>query len=530
MYRILVADDEGIVLKSIQMIIEKHFDSLCEVQTAKSGRSAIELAESFRPDIILMDIQMPGINGIEAICEIQKRDKHVYFVVISAFDQFDYAQKAIDLGVVEFLTKPFNAQKIKGVIEKTMKLVDADRKMQETHLKNKEKLETVIPVIESGLIYNILFQEDYSVQIQQFKELLDIEEEYGYMIVIEFGDEIKEDYMTNPVGATVKAQKFHGELRNIVKYYFNCYMGAIMANKVVLFVPYGQKDMAYNVRIEIIQRAREMRGQLKERIDSAFKVGIGSVQSVDQLILSYKEAMKAMKMVQNSVSHIQDILPQQMEKKSEPEAIEKQLLTYLKKRNLSGYIDEVGNWYEFWLQFYEGEFALVKMKLFELLIIVQHEIKEFVQMEIPVENRELRHVLKCEGDKLRTEYMEYMKWLYGCRENKKEEVYSDLIMQAKAYIDEHFAQDINLEMVSRMVNISPYYFSKMFKEETDENFIDYLTRIRMDKAKEILKNRNVSIKEVCLCIGYKDPNYFSRLFKKQMGVTPTEYKEGVGCE
>ena len=75
------------------------------------------------------------------------------------------------------------------------------------------------------------------------------------------------------------------------------------------------------------------------------------------------------------------------------------------------------------------------------------------------------------------------------------------------------------------MDISPYYFSKIFKEETGRNFIEYITEIRMDRAKELLAGRDMSMKEICAAAGYSDPNYFSRIFKKHTGVTPTEYKE-----
>ena len=82
-----------------------------------------------------------------------------------------------------------------------------------------------------------------------------------------------------------------------------------------------------------------------------------------------------------------------------------------------------------------------------------------------------------------------------------------------------------MDEVSYLVNISPYYFSKIFKEGTGENFIEYLTNIRIEKAKELLGNSDYSMKEICVMVGYSDPNYFSRSFKKNVGVTPTEYKE-----
>ena len=92
------------------------------------------------------------------------------------------------------------------------------------------------------------------------------------------------------------------------------------------------------------------------------------------------------------------------------------------------------------------------------------------------------------------------------------------------YIFSNYKNDISLDDVSREVDISPYYFSKIFKKETGENFIEYLTNIRIEKAKELLENTDMSMKEICIEVGYSNPNYFSRSFKKNVGVTPTEYK------
>lgn len=89
MYRILLVDDEGIVLNSLEFIIEKNFSGSYEMETAKTGRGAIESAEHFRPDIVFMDIQMPGINGIDAMREIRKFSPNVIFVVLTAYDKFD---------------------------------------------------------------------------------------------------------------------------------------------------------------------------------------------------------------------------------------------------------------------------------------------------------------------------------------------------------------------------------------------------------------------------------------------------------
>ena len=93
--------------------------------------------------------------------------------------------------------------------------------------------------------------------------------------------------------------------------------------------------------------------------------------------------------------------------------------------------------------------------------------------------------------------------------------------KAKEYINENFHKDISLDDVSKVVDISPYYFSKLFKQEAGKNFIEYLTEVRLRNARSLLRNPQYSIKEICVRSGYSDPNYFSRIFKKYEGVTPS---------
>ena len=157
--RILICDDEGIVQQAIRFIIQKSFGDEFEIESAKNGRMAIELAESFRPDIILMDIQMPGINGIEAMEEIKREHKNILFIVLTAYDKFEYSQKSIDIGVMAYLTKPINKDVLTDTLRKAMKLVNDRREKVSKDLKVKEKLEVVVPMIESGFVYSVLLGE-----------------------------------------------------------------------------------------------------------------------------------------------------------------------------------------------------------------------------------------------------------------------------------------------------------------------------------------------------------------------------------
>ena len=145
MYRIMLADDEGIMLEALKNIITSNFGDECEIATAKTGRAVVELAESFRPDIAFMDIQMPGINGIQAIKEIQKYNQNTIFIVISAYDKFSYAKEAINLGVLEYLTKPVNKRVVIDVCMKAMRKVDEARQKRSDDLKIRENWKQWFP-------------------------------------------------------------------------------------------------------------------------------------------------------------------------------------------------------------------------------------------------------------------------------------------------------------------------------------------------------------------------------------------------
>ena len=145
MYRILIADDEGIMVESLKEIISRQFQDEVEIATAKTGRTAIEQAENFHPDIVFMDIQMPGINGIAAIREIRSFNSSCLFYVVSAFDKFDYAQDAISLGVEQYIMKPVSRDVVIRTVEDGMRKVVRIRERRSDQLKIQEKLETIIP-------------------------------------------------------------------------------------------------------------------------------------------------------------------------------------------------------------------------------------------------------------------------------------------------------------------------------------------------------------------------------------------------
>ncbi|MGL5260431.1 MAG: response regulator [Lachnospiraceae bacterium] len=529
MYKVLIADDEGIVIDSLKFIIEKEFFGKCEIQSAKTGRDVIELAEIFRPDIAIMDIQMPGINGIEAMKEIRKTNKNIIFIVSSAYDKFDYASESIKLGVLEYLTKPVERKKITQTLEKAFSIIEKDREERHNDLLIKEKLETVIPIIESGLIYSILLKEHFEEDVKHYKTILGITEQFGYMVSIVCGDKQEGNHMTNAVGSSVKMQNHYQDVREYVKEYLGGIVGTVMSNKISVLVPYKEEIMEYNDRIELIERTRELTRKMKKAIGSSFRIGIGGTKELSKMSDSYREAVQSLVNSTGSVAHIDDLLLNCEYEEDYPIKLERKMFDEIEKGDLDNTIISSEQYFEWMISNHENDKINIKLKVLEFVFWAEH---------IAYKKGGMTYRFTSRGEYLPTiiemeDMMELKEWFVNkmsiaCQNiiSKRVEKSNSIIEKTKKYIMDNYQKDISLDKVSCIVNISPYYFSKFFKEETGENFIDYLTNIRIEKAKELLDNSQYSMKEICSMVGYQDPNYFSRSFKKNVGMTPTEYKEG----
>lgn len=539
MYRIMIADDEGIAVESFTYMIREEFKDTCIIESAKTGRSVIELAERFRPDIALMDIRMPGINGIDAIKEIRKRNPGIIFIVISAYDKFGYAKEALSLGVMDYLNKPVNKDVFLDTLRKAMAKVDGEREKRTRELAILEKMETVTPILENGLVYNLLFQDFSGEDIENFKKLLEINTNYGYMIALVFGDSDEGGNMTNVVGTSVRIQSQTRDLRDIVKSYISGMVGSVMANKIAIFVPYEKKDSAndadsddlnelnYNERLEIIDLIRNMVRRLNTQLDAVFRAGVGTVRPLSQQMTSYNEALESLTMTNGSVAHAEDLAVGCEYEDNYPVDSERAIFEGVKKGELEATLSAGNYFFDWMLETYDNYTDDIKLKTLEFVLRAESIAYGISGETYRFRSREdyLKFINRVESyDKLRKWFIDKLTDACHDVKSRKENRSNGIIDRAKEYIMTHYQKDISLDDVSREVDISPYYFSKLFKEATGDNFIEYLTNLRIDKAKDLLDNTELSMKEICVQVGYANPNYFSRIFKKNVGVTPTEYK------
>lgn len=245
---------------------------------------------------------------------------------------------------------------------------------------------------------------------------------------------------------------------------------------------------------------------------------------------SYKEAQRSLRNTDGTVAHVKDLPVSVIYEEDYPIDTEKELFEMTEKGNENGALVAANHFFDWMVEKYSNYVADIKLKALEFVLWAEHLAYEEGGMTYHFLSRQdyLPAILEMQSlDEIKAWFVS--KISIACRnvvQNKEKQSISS-VEKAKAYMMEKYNKDISLDDVSREVDISPYYFSKLFKEETGENFIEYLTNIRIEKAKQLLTGSALSMKEICGEVGYADPNYFSRIFKKNVGVTPTDFKEGI---
>lgn len=534
MYRLLIVDDEQIVLDSIRFIIEKNFTDVVVAGTARSGREAIEKAENLKPDIIFMDIMMPGINGIDAIREIRSRLNNVMFIILTAYDQFDFAKEALRLQVMEYLLKPVNQGKIVMTVKKSVEAINRDREKWRRELELKERLESVLPVLENGFIHSMLLLNDSGREFGVYRDAFGLKNETGYVIAVKFNELKNEGGSVSRFSLRDRSQALYTYVRESFKRKCKCLIGPLMFDRFFVYVQARPSDDEYTIKHDAISIAEHVYTSLADKAGLDIAIGIGGVcRTLGNFSRSYEEALRAARYLPGGgIMHILDV-PVDAGADPGPEyplAKEKLLLEKMASGDTESCLQIFNQIYDCLLNEYPSSLRGVKKKLLELMVLVHRmgynyrirseqyfNINDYVEELLSIEDRvELK--VWCR------ERIEFFS--QGIRDIAERRVNS-LIRKAVDYINENYNKVITLDDISREVNISPHYFSKLFKEQVGENYIDYITSLRIQKSKELLAENQLSIKEICFDIGYADPNYFSRLFKKVVGVTPTEYREAI---
>lgn len=514
MYKLLIVDDEDLERQALRTMLVRMFQEIEVVGEARNGREAIELADRYHPDIITMDIKMPGLNGLETIEEIKLNHPATSFVILSAFDSFQYAQKAMKLNVNHYLLKPYNRNELKETIHEVFNQKQKEKINRIEKLKIKNRVGHVSSLAETEWVSTLIHNQTQDLSLDDLNQLMDIEFDSGMALVLSVKKErsFKEE----------EKQTLYRSIKNTMKKQGHCLVGSMINDYIPTFVlAEPEKTVSLrNYAVLLVKNVLSTLANVREWKDVQIFAGAGSVSySLEELKKSYNEALVASrdKEYKGAVRFYGD-LQLNPEHQSLPYEKEKWLLQALQigdtihaEKILEDIFSDV-------VMAYYSRVDRLKRYLTELFAFITRGTEVYHSANFMLDDATTVEQVK---ERFFSDFKMVLKKLdYSSMDNN-----DGILKRAKSFIYQHYADDLSLEDVAEKINLSPAYFSKLFKEQTGVNFIDYVTEIRVEKAKELIITSSLSLKEICYEVGYRDPNYFSRVFKKYETLTPTQFRK-----
>lgn len=516
MFKLLIADDEQLEREALRYIISKSIDQIVDIEEAVNGREAISKVLVSKPDIVILDINMPGINGIEAAWKIREKDPNIAIIFLTAFHQFDYAHEAIKVGVEDYIIKPSSEKRIIEVMEKvTEKLENRKLALQERE-EIEIRLDKATDYLSSEFTYNLATRNINEEKFRNYLTLLDMDFYQGRGVILKlnyksYPIEVISDYQKH-----ILKKKCIRVLNNILKQHcISCTFNMDLNNIYILAFSHMENTKMENHQ-ELQKLIESIKEIIRENMNLDIICGYGSLfNSSERAVQSFSEAKKSLSGIINESGELnfQAELPIEIEMNMEQAVI---AADKLKTEDQFSKLEQ-------WIQLSPSSFESKQSSIKGLVSILIHAAsKQFPQGDCSINICDIKDstsinelITACKV--FLNELLELIIKMYN-QEN------IPAIKKACSFINENYHLDISLEDTANYCNLSSFYFSKIFKKDKKQNFINYLTEIRINKAKSLLRETGLSIKEITSSIGYKDPNYFTRVFKKVVDCSPTEFR------
>ncbi|MCB6203241.1 response regulator transcription factor [Extibacter muris] len=516
MLKVLIVDDEVQICELIRSFLIEMDMELEIMGQAYSGRSALKLIEEGHPDVVISDIRMPGIDGLELVKKVQDLSVDVTFILVSGHKEFEYAYSAIKYGVEYYMLKPINEQEL----HRNIRLI-AQKRDQNCH--DRQKVDMAVRKSKEFFLKD-LTREPEKIRTMRIEELrdrysLDLEYKYHRLCILKPDLKYELDEKQKRI-ILQQMEDFIAEMNESKGFHIDSYT---MKTQILSLLGYDDAGKAHAY-------LEQMLSKIHNRYYEYYNITLALGPETDsENRLDYRLAAEAaitrLAVGSNRIIYWdtsgdgQKALKMDEEIKNLKKAIEiidedlaKEALVPFKKRLLS--------------------IADSPVSQLAFLMDVSADIIEYMNMMCQEEDGMLQtdewniRFYNC-GTRLKL-YTEFNTMVIeGIRRLRKEQDAKDnhYVRTAKKYVQEHYWETISLDDMAGITYVNAAYFSALFKKQEGMNFSEYVTQFRVNMGKELLKDGRISIAEVGQRIGYKNPKYFSKVFTKQVGIKPSEYRK-----
>lgn len=536
MLKVFLVEDEFIVRNGIKNSINWEKEGFSFVGEASDGELAYPLIKDLHPDILITDIRMPFMDGIELSEQVHELYPEIRIIILSGYGEFTYAQKAIKIGVEEYLLKPISSAQLLESVKKVAGVIVKEREEQQLLKQYADGAKENRQRDWSKFMMKLMTQDVSVMQVLQQQKELSVDLNAGAYGVMLFKLRKKGDEIGYSEQAVIAMDAVKSYLEQESDLYF-------MENGIegLILLLTGQDKLRVSNRMEEAAHCLDRIVRSKENLEYFGSMGT-VVTRLNELKQSYYYAKKRyilrfMRDWNRFEKQEKDATGSILENSScmDPSY----LVTMGHRRELVekflkvGTIEEVEGFLSSYLENL-GESNIQSLIFrqyvamdFYMCVIGYEEQMSLDDSKLTRKKMDINQIARQIDtvDKLKTYLTQLLKNNIIRREEKVGRRYSDLIDDARRYIDQHYAEEeISLNQVARVVNMSPSYFSLVFGREAGQTFVEYLTALRMDKAKELLMCSSLRTSEIGYEVGYKDPHYFSYIFKKTQKCAPKEYR------
>lgn len=533
MSTILIADDMPVIRSALGQVLRQQVPGISAIWEADNGEEAVELARTLHPDIIFMDIKMPGLTGLQATERIRHDDPHVRVVMLTAYDEFSYVQKALTLGARDYLLKPVRPAKLVELVTEIQEEIDRERRDLRTVELVKDSLQKTLPVVETNLVENLIRgSAPAKTSIEETLSYLGRRLSWPLVLVVKL-DNVDQAFAPREPAVeqplyTLLVDLVRGELPDPNR----ALVGYSNPGRIVAIV-----SADHDLSTTAIRRLGE---RLAERIaaETSFTVTVGFGKrylELSAIPFSYAEANLARRYARRMggpvVMGIEDV------ETSSPTESGAALYMVEKERELVKIVATnhqqeaqrlVNEIVDYLAQRYRDVPGAMKNHCAEVVTLAAWGV-----INAGVDEASILSVLHHQTRSLESKWtiLEIRSWTLDSIMEIMTFVQSrshrpDAVQEAIVYIHRNYQRsDISLQEVAEAVNLSQSHLSSQFKARTQVNYVKYLTQVRLEEARRLLRTTDLSIAQVAENIGYPNIANFYRHFHREVGMTPAAYRQ-----